>query len=379
MNEAFGTFYLMAALQGVLLFAFLLTKKQNHTANLVLALATLALSIELVTVVYYAKGWYKLYPHLLGFSYPFPALYGPLFLLYAQLISKKKERLRGIDLLHFTPVFVIYCITAPLFFSSGEEMIKFLNNMMMNIHDPIFSVFESFVPVQGIIYTILTIKTVAEYNRSIKDSYSNIDLINLNWLKYLTLGMIIIWSIVAFLTVAELVMPPLSHSDALLNIPLAILIYSIGYMGLKQPEIFLDPTSILQQSEDSEKYRRSGLSHENAEEIKRRLLDFMSSDKPFLSQNLTLQKLAEQLKTSSHNLSEVINTKLHRSYYDFVNQYRIEEFKNRLADPESKRYNLLSIAFDSGFQSKGTFNSIFKKFTGMTPSEYKEKLNPPSQ
>jgi AraC-like DNA-binding protein len=105
----------------------------------------------------------------------------------------------------------------------------------------------------------------------------------------------------------------------------------------------------------------------------------MTSDKPFLNQDLTLQKLAERLKTSSHNLSEVINTRMHQSYYDFINQYRVEEFKNRLTDPESKRYNLLSIAFDSGFQSKGTFNSIFKKFTGMTPSEYKARLNSPLQ
>jgi AraC-like DNA-binding protein len=375
MNETFETFYLLAALQGVLLSVFLFTKKQNHTANLVLAVATLALSIELATVVYYSHGWYKLFPHAMGFSYPFPALYGPLFFLYAQLISKKKERLRAIDLLHFTPVIAVYCITAPVFLYSGEEKITFLNNMIMGIHDPIYTIFDVFIPVQGITYTILTIKVVAEYNRSIKDSYSNIDLINLNWLKYLTLGMIIIWSIVALITVARMVMLYFAHIDALLNIPLAILIYSIGYMGLKQPEIFLDPSSIPLQSESAVKYQRSGLSDDSAEEIKRKLLALMSSDKPFLGQDLTLQKLAERLKTSSHNLSEVINTKMHQSYYDFINQYRVEEFKNRLADPESERYNLLSIAFDSGFQSKGTFNSIFKKFTGMTPSEYKAKMN----
>jgi AraC-like DNA-binding protein len=165
--------------------------------------------------------------------------------------------------------------------------------------------------------------------------------------------------------------------NAILNITLAILIYSIGYMGLKQPEIFLDPSSIPPHSESTEKYRRSGLSDESAEEIRRKLLTLMTSDKPFLSKDLTLQKLAERLKTSSHNLSEVINARMHQSYYDFINQYRIEEFKNRLADPESERFNLLSIAFDSGFQSKGTFNSIFKKFTGMTPSEYNATLNSP--
>jgi len=377
MNEAFVTIYLLAALQGVLLSVFLFSKKQNHAANLILAVATLALSIELVTVAYYANGWYKQFPHAMGFSYPFPLLYGPLFFLYAKLLAKKEDRIRAIEFLHFTPIFAFYCFTAPIFFYSGEEKIAFVKNMFLNIQPPIFSIFNAILPIQGITYTILTIKIVAEYNRSIKDSYSNIDLINLNWLKYLNLGGTIIWSIVAFIIVARVVMLDFAHIDALLNIPLAILIYSIGYMGLKQPEIFLDPSSSRSQSQSDTKYQRSGLSDENAEEIKRKLLALMLSDKPFLDHDLTLQKLAERLKTSSHNLSEVINSKMQQSYYDFINQYRIEEFKNRLADPESERYNLLSIAFDSGFQSKGTFNSIFKKFTGMTPSEYKEKLNSP--
>jgi AraC-like DNA-binding protein len=117
------------------------------------------------------------------------------------------------------------------------------------------------------------------------------------------------------------------------------------------------------------------LSDDAAEAIKRRLIALMESERLFLGQDLTLQKLAGRLNTSSHNLSEVINTRLHLSYYDFVNQYRVEEFKSRLADPASERYNLLSIALESGFQSKGAFNAIFKKFTGMTPSEYKDGLS----
>lgn len=149
MKEIFTTIYLLAALQGVLLAVFLFTKKQNHTANLVLAIATLALSIELATVVYYSNGWYKIYPHLMGFSYPFPALYGPLFFLYARLISKKAKHIRAVDLLHFTPALAVYCITAPVFFYSGEEKIVFLNNMFLSIHDPVYTIFDSFIPVPG--------------------------------------------------------------------------------------------------------------------------------------------------------------------------------------------------------------------------------------
>jgi AraC-like DNA-binding protein len=379
MYDLFHTIYLLAALQGLLLSAFLFTKKANHTANRILAVATLALSLELVTVVYYAKGWYNHYPHLMGFTYPFPALYGPLFYLYTRLVSKKEEHLHRIDFLHFSPFFLIYCVTFPIFFYSAEEKITFLNNMLQNIHHPVFSFFDFAVSIQGITYTIFTFKIVTEYNRNIKESYSNIDLINLNWLRYLTFSGAVIWSIVALGNIAQMIGLHFADFNAMLNIPLSILIYLIGYMGLKQPEIFIDQDSYVSKSEQTTKYQRSGLSEENAEEIKKRILTLMETEKPYLNQNLTLQKLSEQLKTSSHNLSEVINTRMNQSYYDFINQYRVEEFKTRLKDPESERYNLLSIAFDSGFQSKGTFNSIFKKSTGMTPSEYKSSMNATSR
>jgi AraC-like DNA-binding protein len=105
----------------------------------------------------------------------------------------------------------------------------------------------------------------------------------------------------------------------------------------------------------------------------------MASEKLYLDNDLTLQKLADRVNISTHNLSEVINSKLNLSYYDFINKHRVEEFKNRIANPANDKYNMLSIAFDSGFKSKGTFNSIFKKFTGTTPSEYKAKLKSASR
>jgi AraC-like DNA-binding protein len=374
MTDLFVMLYLLAALQGLLLSAFLFTRKANHAANLVLAAATVALSVELATVAYYANGWYRVFPHAMGISYPFPFLYGPLFFLYARLMAKKQERFRAIDLLHFAPVVFIYILIAPALFYSGEEKIIFLENMIREIHDPMYDVFERLIPVQGVIYTILTVRTVAEYNRSIKDAYSDIERINLNWLKYISLGMIIIWTIVALLALGKVLAIQPDRADAILNTPLAVLIYAIGYMGLKQPEIFLDPATNAPGSQEAEKYRRSGLSNENAEDIKERLLVLMSTEKPFLGQEITLQKLAERLNVSSHNLSEVINSQLQQSYFDFINQYRVDEFKKRLADPANGQFNLLSIAFDSGFKSKGTFNAIFKKQTGMTPSEYRSTI-----
>ena len=100
----------------------------------------------------------------------------------------------------------------------------------------------------------------------------------------------------------------------------------------------------------------------------------METDKPYLNSELTLRELAGKLSMSTHNLSEILNTRLNQNFYDFINRYRVEEVKRRLAENESEKYNLIAIAFDSGFNSKSAFNTIFKKQTGTTPSQYRKQL-----
>ena len=111
-----------------------------------------------------------------------------------------------------------------------------------------------------------------------------------------------------------------------------------------------------------------------SEYIKNKLIGIMQNEKPYLDGDLTLNKLAEILSVSTHHLSEVINTKLNQNYYDFINKYRVEEFINKLKNPANEKYSLLSLAFDSGFKSKTSFNTIFKKLTNKTPSEYKSSM-----
>ena len=102
----------------------------------------------------------------------------------------------------------------------------------------------------------------------------------------------------------------------------------------------------------------------------------METDKLYLNSDLTLRELAEKLSISPHNLSEILNTRLNQSFYDFINRYRVEEVKRRLADNDSDKYSLIAIAFDSGFNSKSSFNTIFKKQTGSTPSQYRNQILP---
>ena len=100
----------------------------------------------------------------------------------------------------------------------------------------------------------------------------------------------------------------------------------------------------------------------------------MKSEKPYLEPDLNIYKLSEQIGTSRHYLSQVINEKAGKSFFDFINGFRVEEAQSKLTDPAMANKSILGIAFDSGFNSKATFNTTFKKHSGMTPSAYQKSL-----
>ena len=334
-------------------------------------MATFALSLHLFTKIYYTRQLFYQFPHYIGVTYPFPYLYGPLFFIYTKLVSKQENKFGSKNFIHFIPALIIYLIGLPVYLLNGPEKIEFVKRMMVGRESLVFQIIDWIIPFQGIFYTILTINVVVRYNKRIKDSFSNIEKINLNWLKYLASGAAIIWSIVLIIYIVSNFIARETGIDLMLQFSMSVLIYSMGYFGLSQPEIFLQPSGEITQEAEIEKYRKSGLDDLSSEDIKNKLLELMNKKKPYLDSDLTLNKLSGMLSVSVHHLSEVINKKLNQNYYDFINKYRIEEFKARIEDPSFANYSLLSIAFDSGFKSKTSFNTIFKKITGKTPSEYK--------
>jgi YesN/AraC family two-component response regulator len=110
------------------------------------------------------------------------------------------------------------------------------------------------------------------------------------------------------------------------------------------------------------------------EKLLQKVLDYMETSKPYHDSELTLTSLASQMNINRNQLSEIINTGTGGNFYDFINKYRVDEVKQLIENPKFKDYTMLAIAFEAGFASKSTFNSIFRKATGLTPTEYKEKL-----
>jgi len=202
----------------------------------------------------------------------------------------------------------------------------------------------------------------------------------LRWLRRLLFGVIavyVVWVLEEF--ISEL----FGLEDTfflLLGISMVVLIYAMSYLGLRQPVIFTG--EVTQEAKetpeglsDDTKYKTSSLSPILSEGLLDELKQLMITDKLYLDSKLSLPRLADELKVSVNYLSQVINEQLNQNFFDFVNSYRIEEAKARLADEKSKNDNILTIATDAGFNSKSAFYSAFKKHTGMTPGEFRKRGN----
>jgi AraC-like DNA-binding protein len=113
------------------------------------------------------------------------------------------------------------------------------------------------------------------------------------------------------------------------------------------------------------------MKEEQVIQLYKKLLQYMENEKPFLNPKLSLSELAKQLDISINQLSQIINQQARVNFHDFVNRYRVEEFL--LNAEKNKNFSLLALALDAGFNSKSTFNSIFKKQKGLSPSQYLAK------
>lgn len=124
-----------------------------------------------------------------------------------------------------------------------------------------------------------------------------------------------------------------------------------------------------------QKYRTSNVDEESMRRYLATIKKCMEEEKPYLDSMLTVRMLSEKTSIPSHHLSQTINSYLDQNFYTFVNSYRVSEVEKQLKDSANLDKSLLEIAYSAGFRSKSSFNAIFKRQTGLTPTEYRKKLN----
>lgn len=373
---------LLGAIQGIFLAAVLATKRTNRTANRLLAAAMLAFSVSLATSAYHAAGYVAVLPHFFGAAFPLPFLFGPLIYLYAVTAADRRRPLTWRDALHLVPFLATVIVGLPIYSMSGAEKIAFYEGLQRGVAPGWFGIADVLKLVSGVAYTSATILFLRRHRERVKESYSSTERVNLRWLLVLSAASGFIWLMAVAFRVLESANIRLMRGDDLISLAMAILVYGIGYMGLRQPEVFRYETAeypipspevpVAESEAAAARYTRSGLTDRQAERLKDALLAVMERDRPWQDSELTLSDLAGRLNTTPHKLSEVLNSQIGQTFYDFVNGYRVREVQRRIAAGEAQRVKMLTLALDAGFASKSTFNLVFKKFTSQTPSDYRQ-------
>ncbi len=227
--------------------------------------------------------------------------------------------------------------------------------------------------VQALFYTGLSYITIRKHQRKIQQFSSNTEGIDLNWLEYIIL---VVFIVNIIYVIYNLFYDPKSL-NFFINTVFLLVIYFVGYYSLKQKEIYpleekqREELISIDEDSGSEEVRRKLISDEELLKIRTNLENMMENQKPYLDSELNLIKLAEMLSVSTHHLSYVINTGFGKNFFQYVNEFRVEHAKKLLKEPNSK-LSILGIAYESGFNSKTSFNTTFKKLTGQTPSEFKK-------
>lgn len=371
-----GTITLVIVFFSILLSFFLLTVKvKNKVGNRLLALYFIVFAIH-ISVFFYTK-YIELPLVLEMLRDQIITLSSPLLFLYLLSTIYSDFKLRTIHLLHLLPLVVGILIFTPRFYGASEgDRILFTENFNAQIEVRI-SYFVS--TLTTIFYLFLMFFELNKYKKLLRENYANTVYFNYKWLFQLTLVVSAIFTISQFKQLYKFVG---NDIDTLNIMRLALIIILLGFLfwivlkSMYQPELFkaIDTKHQLIKRVVKDNRKIPDNANSTIESQIKELQDFMEEKEPFLDASLTLQKLAQQVKMPSRELSILINQQLNQHFFDFITSYRIKKAISLLEDPSNMKLTILEILYDVGFNSKSPFNKAFKKQTGQTPTEYRSNI-----
>ena len=326
---------------------------------------------------------------ILGFS--LSLLSAPIMFLYIYSLTHNQQ-LQKKWWLHLLP-YLLYNMVV-LSFWLNDEIQLFVRNGFIGLSGNISAWIKYNLgyplAISGGGYAIWSLLTLRKYQQQLPEFFSYTEKINLNWLKWL-----VIISMVFFVTIFSLVQfnadlrffSSVENTFILVSGAITIYLFLVGYLGLRQTSVFTqemvaaNKVTIEKQVGKAPNetitsalpYQKSGLEATMRKEILEKLMNHMTVEQPWLDDSLSLAQLAKQIGYSSNQLSQVINQETQSNFFTFVNTYRINAVKEKLADTSLDHFTILALAFECGFRSKASFNKIFKEQTGLTPSAFRKK------
>ncbi len=354
----------------ILLFftAFLFYKGRHIYSNVLLGIYLACQIIGIVNTSFFFLKDYLLpdYVNLYFTGYPIIFAWVVLYYFFISSLIDSRFRIKSYNWLHFVPFLVVLFIMSRYFYFFGaDEKLKLLEPQsgfykIIRVLDVIFSI-------QIIIYNVIVIIKYSAYRKRVQK------LINVKpeydmWIRlaiFTFLGACIISIIVKFIGYLNI---SLEYSTFLISYVAFLFFYSILFF------VTITSPNLVQINDKKEKYWYSSLSRYEAMELMAKLNLFVTETQIYRRSKLTLKELASGIKVSERHLSQAINDIRGQNFFDFVNSYRIEHAKSLLSNNPGNKRTIFDIFWESGFNSKTTFNTTFKKITGQTPTEYQKSL-----
>jgi AraC-like DNA-binding protein len=361
------------ALVGLFVAAFLVARARagaDRRANLVLSALMVLLSLSIVYPLLFLA-WPALSEmHAVIVVEPFQFLVSPLLLLYVRILLVPDYRPRPVQLLHLLPFVLIGVF-------SMKRIPPGFQGQAHGLAPTATEILWALLVIQAFLYLLPATRLLFRYRHRLPDEESNLAGIDLTWLWWFVHAFLTLTAVYAVLLVVAIHGPHPFFVRPYLSIALTVVVFVVGQRALMQrkPPV-IEGLEKRASARAAAAAPRIVVTPEEAAEIKSRLVRAMEVDRLYLDPELSLSDLVTRIGATRNQVSYVINTHLGKNFYDFVNEYRVREVVRQMNEKAAEDLKITAIAFDAGFNSKPAFNLVFKKHTGLTPSEYRKRNRP---
>ncbi len=349
---------LCSVLNGFVFALLLLEKHENQKANRFLSLTILSMCLTFTPFILDISIW-NAYQWLSWLPFSLSYWIGPAFYFYIKTLTEGPDAFRKVDFWHFSPIILNYLHSIYHLFVGDHNPWPWLHYGA--------ELLESAAIISVMIYLFLSFRLVKSYQGSLFNNVSYTEMIDLRWVNqfiFVTAGsciLILVFVIASMLVGGKYSLREWDDPRAFALLIYAGVLYWLSISGFKQARtlrmIHVPPPKGPDQGE--------------YEAVIHRLRSAIESDKLYRNPTLSLSDLSKSVDISERVISNAINQELGKNFYQFINEYRVEEVKERLRDRNCDHLKILSLAFDAGFNSKASFHRVFKSYAGQTPKDYK--------
>lgn len=294
-------------------------------------------------------------------------LFGPFIFMYVKRLLFKGNNKYWLPFYHFLPF--IGMLAFALYHTLGYSPKGYYELFSQGNLKIFFKIISVLMILFNLYYVVKSFQLLTTFKKAEKDrfSFNQTPVTYFNFFLISVIVCLTAWALsVLNSNVFDNTIPYISYDNIWVAIP--IFIYVIGYFSLKQPELFR-----IAQEKQKNLLKKSRLSIDETELLKKKLDSLMLNDQVFLQSDLTLADVADKLQTSTNNLSWLLNQVYHATFYDFINGYRVKAFIKKIENQEHLKHTILALSMDVGFNSKSTFNKAFKDSMNDTPSNFIKK------